>query len=339
MDNSLPHLRFLVAGKLTRNYTILPSGAVQEDVFGGSAIYGAAGAGIWEKGIGIVARVSCDYPDPWLSEIDRWQIDRRGVRRLVDGFEQREFNAYPDPETHLTENPVAVYSQLGREFPKSLLGLNRPVPQLDSRSRPGLLTIRQSDLPSDYLDATAAHICPLDFLSHTLFPPTLRQGHIHTITLDPGDGYMDPTFFDDIPVILSGLTAFLCNEAKLSRLFIGRTNDPWEMAEAIGSMGCDLVVVKRAAAGQYLYDRSSKTRWIIPAYPANVRSFSGAGDAFCGGFLAGYRFTYDPLEAALRGNISASFVLEGTDPFYALDCMPGLAKARLDALRDRVRRA
>jgi sugar/nucleoside kinase (ribokinase family) len=65
---------------------------------------------------------------------------------------------------------------------------------------------------------------------------------------------------------------------------------------------------------------------------------TGAGDAFCGGFLAGYRRTYDPLEAVLFGNISASLVVEGTGPFYALDALPGLAQARLDALRQSVRK-
>ena len=338
MDDSLPYLRFLVAGKLSRSFTILPSGAIQEDVLGGSVLHGAAGIGLWESGTGLVARVGVDFPQEWLDKIDHWGLDGRGIRRLPEEIDLRDFNAYPDPETHISDNPVGVFAQMGLTFPKSLLGLSQTPAQLDSRTRPSIMTIRQSDIPSDYLDATAAHICPLDYLSHTLLPPTLRQGHVHTITLDPGKGYMDPTYYDDMPVILSGLTAFLCNEEKLAKLFMGRTNDPWEMAEGIAAMGCDLVVVKRGAAGQLLYDRPSKTKWIIPAYPANIRSLNGAGDAFCGGFLAGYRNTYDPLEAALRGNISASFVLEGTQPFYALDAMPGLAAARFDSLKDKARR-
>ncbi|WP_322808043.1 PfkB family carbohydrate kinase, partial [Thermanaerothrix sp.] len=63
---------------------------------------------------------------------------------------------------------------------------------------------------------------------------------------------------------------------------------------------------------------------------------TGAGDAFCGGFLAGYRQTYDPLAAVLHGNVSASLVIEGSGPFYALEALPGLAQARLEALRDAV---
>jgi ribokinase len=64
----------------------------------------------------------------------------------------------------------------------------------------------------------------------------------------------------------------------------------------------------------------------------------GAGDAFCGGFLAGYRRTYEPLMAVLYGNISASLVVEGHPALYALDVLPGLPQARLEALRQSARK-
>jgi sugar/nucleoside kinase (ribokinase family) len=64
---------------------------------------------------------------------------------------------------------------------------------------------------------------------------------------------------------------------------------------------------------------------------------TGAGDAFCGGFLAGLKKTYDPLRAALHGNVAASLAIEGTGALYTLDVAPGLAEARLDALTDLVR--
>lgn len=338
-DNVLPHLRFLVAGRMSRSYMILPSGQILEDAIGGSALYAAVGVRIWEQGVGMIARVGSDYPQEWLDRVVRVGIDVRGVRRLGESFEMRTFVAIPDPETKIVENPVSAYAQRSLPFPKTLLGYSPPSLQIDSRSRPTILTIRQSDLPQDYFDATAAYIAPLDFLSHTLIPPTIRGGHVNTIALDAGEGYMDPTFYGDMPVILNGLTAFLCNEEKLLKLFMGRGADLWEMAEALAEMGCNLIVIKRGAAGQYLYDHETHTRWIIPAYPAQVRCLVGAGDAFGGGFLAGLRNSYDPLIAALQGNISASFVLESPDPFYPLDTLPGLAEARLESLRDKVRRA
>ncbi len=168
------------------------------------------------------------------------------------------------------------------------------------------MSLRQSDIPADYLDATAAHLCPIDYLTHTLLPAVLRQNGFTTVTLDPSAGTMTPTFWDDIPALVSGLTAFLPNEEEMRKLFHGRSTDLWEMMEAIADYGCEIVVVKRGERGQYLYDRATKTRWEISAYPARVVDPTGAGDSFCGGFLAGYRQTYDPLQAVLYGSISAS---------------------------------
>jgi sugar/nucleoside kinase (ribokinase family) len=110
------------------------------------------------------------------------------------------------------------------------------------------------------------------------------------------------------------------------------------MMEAIASYGVEFVVVKRGERGQWLYDAVSRNRWEVSAYPARVVDLTGAGDAFCGGFLAGYRHAYDPLEAVLHGNISSSLVVEGSGPFYAMEALPNLAQARLFALRDTVRR-
>jgi hypothetical protein len=38
----------------------------------------------------------------------------------------------------------------------------------------------------------------------------------------------------------------------------------------------------------------------------------------------------------MQGNISASLVIENSDVLYAMDCMPGLAEARLEALKSQV---
>jgi hypothetical protein len=53
--------------------------------------------------------------------------------------------------------------------------------------------------------------------------------------------------------------------------------------------------------------------------------------------LAGFRRTFDPVQAAVHGNISASLVIEGQGPFYALESLPGLAQARIEALSQTVR--
>jgi sugar/nucleoside kinase (ribokinase family) len=265
-------------------------------------------------------------------------FDIRGIRILPEAIDLRSFYIYTDVDTRVTEDPAAHFTRLQQPFPKALLNYTRPGTSYDSRSRLTPTSLRQSDIPVDYLDATAAHLCPIDYLTHTLLPAVLRQNGFSTVTLDPSIGTMSPTFWDDIPALVTGLTAFLPNEEEMRTLFHGRSTDLWQMMETIADYGCEIVVVKRGERGQLLYDRSTKARWEIPAYPARVVDPTGVGDSFCGGFLAGYRQTYDPLQAALYGSISASLTIEGSGIFYALDALPGLAQARLEALREGTRK-
>lgn len=335
---SLPLLRHIIFGQLRREFILPLTGQPYIDQIGGSLLYAATGFALWESDLGLVARVGQDFPSEWLAAIRQRGFDARGVKVLSEPVDQRFFCAFIDWDTREYDRPVAHFTREGLPFPKVLLNFSAPPFQLDSRTTPLPLSLRVNDLPSDYLDATAAHLCPLDFLAHTLIPAALRLGRISTITLDPSAGYMNPVFWEDIPHVVKGLSAFLVSEDKLMALFQGRSTDLWEMAETIASYGCDVVVVKRGSQGQLIYERASRAKWLVPAYPARVANPTGVGDAFCGGFLAAYRSTYNPVEGVLSGNISASLVIEGNGPFYALDGLPGLATARRDALREKVRK-
>ena len=335
-----PAIRFVIAGQLKRDFALLPSGKALVDVPGGNSIYAAAGFGVWEKPelAGLLARVGEDYPHEWLEAFQSRGFDIQGIRILPEAIDVRNFYAYTDMYTKFTEDPAAHFTRIQQPFPKALLNYSRPANTYDSRTHLTSTSLRQSDIPDDFLDATAAHLCPIDYLTHTLLPAVLRQNGFSTVTLDPSAGTMSPTFWDDIPAMVTGLTAFLPNEEEMRQLFHGRSTDLWQMIETIADYGCEIVVVKRGERGQFLFDRATRARWEIPAYPARVTDPTGAGDSYCGGFLAGYRQTYDPILAALYGSISASLTVEGSGVFYALDGLPGLAQARLSALREGLRR-
>jgi len=338
MDNETP--RFILAGQLTRDFVILPSHDLLIDVPGGNALYASIGVCIWEPDPppGMIARIGEDYPQNWLEFFNQSGIDIRGVKILPQAVDLRSFVSFSGWERLSDHDPVTHFSRLGLRFPKRLLGYQSRDSILNSRTQLSQISIRQADIPGAYLDATVAHLCPVDYLSHSLLPAIFRQAGFTTITLDPAAGYMNPTFWENIPSILTGLTAFLPSEEDLRKLFHGRSVDPWEMAEILASFGCEFIVIKCGARGQLLYDSTTKIRWSIAPYPARVVNPIGAGDAFCGGFIAGYRRTYDPLEAVLHGNIAASLVIEGNDPMYALDSLPGLAEARLNSVRELVRK-
>ena len=245
----------------------------------------------------------------------------------------REFLAYNESFEANRINPVAHFARRGMTFPKSLLGYQPP----DDRNFDDARALIVTDIPDDYLTARAVLICPMELIVQTQLIAGLKRGSTHSFILDPEPAAMTPKARRSFPALLNGVTAFLPSEEELQNLFWGETHDLWAMAEAVSMYGCDYVVVKRGAQGQLLYCTGGKRKYEIPAYPARVADPTGAGDAFCGGFLAGYGKNYDALEGVLHGNISASLKLEGSGAFYPMEVMPGLAEARLGALRGMVR--
>lgn len=330
---------YLAVGRLTRDYLVLPDGQAFCDVPGGNALYAAVGMAVWvkEPAPALVARVGEDYPLEWLQRFQQAGLDVRGVRRLDEPLDLRYFLAFRDRRSHVGDDPVSHFAQHGLPFPKSLLGYRPWLPTVDSRTRLLPSSVRPKDIPPFLMDVGIAHICPLDYLAHSLLPAAFRQAAFTTLTLDPAPAYMNPTFWGDVPALVNGLTAFLPSDDEVGALFKGRTEDYWEMAEALAAYGCEVIVIKCGERGQLVYDAAGRKRWEIPAYPSRMVNPIGAGDAFCGGFLVGYRQTYDPLQAALYGNISASLVVEGHPALYALDALPGLAEARRLNLQEAVR--
>jgi hypothetical protein len=330
-------LNFVLAGRLRRDYLLPASGRPLIDVPGGSLVYAASGLTVWEKGIGLLARVGEDYPREWLKDFASHNWDTRGIHILAEAIDQRYFQASLDLKTVQHHNPVAHFARLGIPFPKSLLGYTPPSDSEDNWRISPPDAPRSSDIPTDYLDVRAIHLCPMDFMTANRIISAFRQSSSPILTINPSAAYMMPDTLENAHSLLRGVTAFLPSEEELRSLYGRHTSDLWEMAAAVAAFGCEFVIVRRGERGQILYDPASKKRWEIPAYPARLADQTGAGDSFSGGFLAGYMKTFDPLRAVLHGNISASLTVEGSGAFHALDTMPGLAQARLESLAATVR--
>jgi sugar/nucleoside kinase (ribokinase family) len=331
---------YVIAGRLLREYLLPPIGQPRLDAPGGSLLYTAGGLEQWEPNApnsGLLGKVGEDLPRKWLNDLKERGYDVSGIKILRQSIDLRSFVAYNDMEERTSNNPVTHFARREMTFPKSLLGYQAPPETKKDEREPEPFALTVRDIPKHYLEARAVHICPLDFVTQNGLLSAFKSGSITTINLDPSPGYMLPAFMKDLRFLLKGVTAFMPSEQELRALFWGLTNDLWEMVAALSEHGCEVIIVKRGGQGQLVYNSLSKRRWEIPAYPSRRADPTGAGDAFCGGFLAGYYKTYDPLEAALYGGVSASLKCEGTGPFYGQSVLPGLAEARLSALRELVR--
>lgn len=336
---NFPPPRDVFVGQLTREFYLTANDELVLDEPGGSCLYSALGYRIWEDDHvpGMIARVGENYPQKWLNRFQEREIDTRGITILPRSLDARYFSCQGKDGKWSRDNPVRHFARLGKQLPNLLLDYQAEDRSPDSRRKLSERSIRQDDIPPAYQTATGVHLCPVDFLTHNLLPSVFRQAGFTTITLAPCASYMGADFFPDIPGLVTGLTAFLPTAAELRSLFKGKRADLWEMAAELGSFGCSLIVVRREDAGQYLYVTDTDQRWEIPPYPSRKVKVRGVGDAFCGGFFAGYRETFDPLEAVLSGNVAASLVRESLQPFYALDALPGLPGARLEALKKEVK--
>lgn len=330
--------QYLVFGQLRRDFLITPERKVLADQPGGNLLYAVEGAGLWldegEK-VGLVARVGEDYPRNWLDLIAARGYLVDGVKILEHEIDLRNFLAYTDLRSFYTDDPVGHFGRLGLTMPRSLLGYKPAAPVKNLREVIPT-SIRKNDIPSNFQHAKAAHLCALDYLTHSLIPAELRRNGAKIVSLDPGP-YMQKENWEEVKSMAIGLTAFLPSEEELQTLFFNRTSDVREMVEEIGSWGVEIVVVKRGWQGQTVYHSAVKRSFEVPAYPSKMVDPTGAGDVFAGGFLVGLAKTGSPVQAALYGNVAASFAVEGSGAFYTQDALPGLQQARLESLRNSVR--
>lgn len=330
--------KIVVVGGLRQDYCITHDGRVFLGVLGGNAAYAAVGAKCWLEDIGIVSRVGSDYPLEWLQNLQRAGICVDGVKVLDEPVDTRTFYAYTSEEERVDSNPAAHFLKIGQTLPKALVNYRTSTEGQARRDGYNPLAVRPDDLPASIVESQGVHLAPADYLTHATLPLRLRESNVAWITMDPSVRYMNSNFEQELAIVLNGLDAFLPSEMEARAFFRLSETDVWDMAEFFGGLGCKFVVIKQGPRGQSLWNQVTGQRWHIPAYPARVRDVTGAGDAYCGGFLVGLATTGDPVEAALRASVSASLVIEGSGALYALDAMPGLINARLEALRPALRK-
>lgn len=322
----------ILLGRLQRDTIITSDGKARIDQPGGNLLYAAAACRLWGNNPGLIARVGSDFPAGWIHEMAIHGLDTRGIRLLGEPQDLRRFIAYEEIDKLSYDNPVKHFARLKFPFPKPLLGYQAPRQTLDSKRERSTLALRKEDIPEVYRGAEAAHLCPLDFFSHSLMPAALREIGVKQITMEAGGNYMHPSFWDEIPHLVNGLALFVVRNEQLRALFSERSEDLWQMAETMTSFNCRAVLIRSAARGLWLYDADSKRRVHLPAFPARRYDITDKGSSLSGGLLAGLVQSQDLQQAMLIGAAIASLSVEGSGPFYVSEALPGLVEARIKSL-------
>lgn len=326
----------LICGKLAQETIINLERQAFVNQPGGNLLYSAYGHHIWRQPAALAARVGENYPKAWIKQVQARNFNTSGILRLPAEIDSRSFYYLTNEDSYRIDNPQKYFAELRQPFPKSLLGYAPPSQKLDARKSGSIISLRFEDIPQDLLDSQFVYLCPHDFITHSWLPPMLRAHSPKDIIINPAQGYMHASFWYDVPAILRGSTAIITTERRAKALFLGRSQDIWEMVEGLASCGVEMAIITAGKAGQYLFIHPSREKYQIPAYPVKAIDCIGANDVFGGGFLAGYSLHFDPLQAVLMGSISASFKVEGSTPEYLLHALPQLCQARLENLKEKV---
>jgi ribokinase len=299
---------------------------------GGNALYASAGANIWSSQTGIVAVVGYDWPADYTDKLYQSAIDPSGLiqkneetLRAWTVYEMSGYRRYfsrntevvlltPSPfrSSPLTAEEAAAFSEAARQVHLR----NSPLPQ---------------ELPDPLWQVDTLHLCPMRLETILIWLDFLRNKPDIFVSVDILPYQINGNFDDpDFCKLLNRADAFMPSEVEADSLMPNHKSELF--CREIAARGPKIVVVKQGDHGAVIYDRQKDLFAQVLPYPAEVDDLTGAGDSFCGGFSIGYAETRDPIQAALYGTVSASFIIEGFGGLHALKITRAQAQERLERL-------
>jgi sugar/nucleoside kinase (ribokinase family) len=320
----------VVFGSLTIDNVVRANGEILPQSAGGNSVYAALGARVWSDSVGIVSRYGAGYPEAFIDRLAELDIDVGGIGKvegphrmnvafayqadgsrtriipshLLDGMSEKDRRRFYDSSTKGDGHEIlATFAPTGDDMPP---GWWRGVRCIHCPSIP---MAKMVDV------ATAARRSA---------PPDLWIS-VDSPWLDSG---LKPT--QDA----AGLFAQIDMLAPSEQDLINYRPDVLQETTVLDllKLGVRALVLKRGPNGCSLYRQGAGYVRSIPVVPVDATDPTGAGDSFCGGFMAGFRITGDFVKAALYGVVAASFCVErsGVEGLIAVDRRQ--AQERLAAL-------
>lgn len=271
---------------------------------GGAVLYATVGASMWAVRIGVVTRFGDDY-DPSFSAqatANDAMTDWSGVSFLV-GESIRDTATY-----HRDGSRTYRFRSAHR-----LLELT-PVP---------------TDIPVHMLGARYVHLAPTSLGQQLALARAIRPTG-SAISLDVERHFLRADL-DLVRPLLAEVDFFIPSLEHLQLIFDSNESNPRAFWPHLRDLGPSFVICKWGALGSYVFDVQRRLGWHIGTVRGlQIEDETGAGDSYCGGFLAGMMLSGDVVTAAAYGTVSSSFVLESLGARVARHFSTEIAGRRLE---------
>jgi len=263
---------------------VSPDGHTTMGQLGGGGPQTTFGMRLWTEQVGLVAGVGTDLPEEAQAWLAQAGIDTAGLRLNADWPTLRAWQLYEADgrRTQIWRTPEsAVAVQLGHAF---------------------------AQIPPSYQTAQGFHagVHPEE-PDEAEFIQALRQhGAVVSVeTYRHASRLLNPA---ELHRAVSAGHIFSPNLLEVETM-VG-AGEPQELVRRLIEAGAEIVALRLGEDGALIQRADSGEMWHIPAYPTTAVDPTGAGNAFCGGFLAGWVHHQDICLAGVCGAVSASFLVE-----------------------------
>jgi ribokinase len=270
----------VTTGWHTTDDIVLVDGTCRMGVDGGGAIYSAVGAHVWSDSVGIHTAIGETHAALARKSLVAHGFATEGVRTA-------------------TGNGLELWMLHESD------GFKQQIVKHSSRS-PADMDTDRGPLPDSYHSACGFHVAPQGPQSGMSMVQELAQsGSVTTMDI-LSDDMIDASAYADL-AFMDNLTAFLPSEAEVRRIWKPTSLSEW--AQNASRKHNTHVIVKLGAKGALVSSAGATALFRISGLSVPVVDTTGAGDAFCGGFLAGLVAQRSLHECAAMGTVSAAFVI------------------------------
>jgi sugar/nucleoside kinase (ribokinase family) len=284
----------LVLSNIIIDDVVLPDGVRCPDMLGGAAAYAAIGAAGYWPSVGIVAGVGGDFANVGGDRLTSLGIRTEGLLER-DRFTIRNTLVYGE-DSERTETPRFGAMHFER------------------------MQLTPDDIPDVLLPAAGTYLFR-DLATSFWEALQRRRMELGTTLWELQASVATANDWPQVRARLANIDLFSLNLTEAAGLF--GTRDPEQAIGEILNAGAKAVILRMGASGALIATSSEALRLHPPASP--IIDVTGAGNSFCGGFLAQWCATGSLDSAARAAAAAAALCMSTFGPPARLD------KGSLDA--------
>lgn len=275
-------IEFVAIGSIIIDDIIDPVGRSNMGALGGGGSHAIAGMSLWSDQTALLSIRGKTLPATALDHLTALTDVQGIVRRDVP---QPRFWQLFEADGTRQEVPRTDFEQF-KEIP-----------------------IRPDECPAHFASAQGVYLqtaTAAEALAWVTYLKNLNPAMV--ILWEPWEIFYTPDNLSDFQEIAPYLDIISPQTVELSRMIVETT--PQKQAALLFDYGVSCLALRLGAEGSLVGTATALHH--LPAFPAaTVVDETGAGNAYCGGFVVGYiESDGDPLLAGAYGTVSASFTLE-----------------------------